>query len=182
MGSLRQLKEKRVERFQSEVAATKAMVLAEYKGLTVGKMEELRGKLKDAGGHIRIVKNTLAKIALHNLGIESLDDDLGGQIAFVFSDRDAVVGTKVAHEFAKRNEKFKLRGGYFDGRRIGIDEVRALAALPTREELQARMVGVLAALLGDFVGTLLASVTDLVGTLQARAAKLEESEPAEAAA
>lgn len=182
MGSPRKLKESKVKRFQGELSAAKAMVLADYKGLTVGEMEDLRSKLREAGGHIRVIKNTLAKIALNDLGIESLDGDLGGQVAFVFSDTDAVVGTKVAHEYARKNDKFKLLGGYFDGRRIGIDEVRALALLPSREELRSRTLGVLVAPLMDIVGTLTAPMTEFISTLEARGAKLEKGEKAEAAA
>jgi large subunit ribosomal protein L10 len=120
-------------------------------------------------------------VALHNLGIEELDGDLGGQIAFVFSDKDAVVGTKVAHEFARRNERFILRGGYFNGRRIGVEELRALATLPSRRELEAGLVGVLAAPLTEFILTLTASLSEFIATLKARAEKLGEVAEAEAA-
>ena len=181
MGSPRQAKSERIERFQGEVAAAKTLILADFKGLTVGEMEELRRKLREAGGHVRVIKNTLANVALHNLGIEELDGDLGGQIAFVFSDKDAVVGTKVAHEFARRNERFILRGGYFNGRRIGVEELRALATLPSRRELEAGLVGVLAAPLTEFILTLTASLSEFIATLKARAEKLGEVAEAEAA-
>ncbi len=175
MKSQRQIKEKKVQRFQAEVSEAKSMVLAEYKGLSVAEIQKLRGKLRKAGAHMRIVKNTLARIALHNLGMETLDGDLGGQIAFVFSDKDAVMGTKVAHEFAKENERFRLLSGWFDGKRIGIDEVTALASLPSRDELHAMLAGTLAAPLMEIVATLIAPLQELIGTLEARAVKLEES-------
>jgi large subunit ribosomal protein L10 len=181
MGSPREAKADQIEEFQGEVEAAKTIILAEYKGITVAEMERLRRKLRDAGGHVRIIKNTLAQLALKRLGIAELDDDLGGQIAFVFSDRDAVVGTKVAHEFSQKNERFVLKSGYFDGRRIGVEELRALATLPSREELQARLVGVLGASLVEFVLTLTAPLGEFVATLEAQAERLKEGAEIEAA-
>ena len=174
MESPRDIKRKKVQRFREEFTGAAAVVLAGYKGLTVKEMEDLRMKLREVGSHLRVIKNTLAKMAVHEIGIEGLDGFLEGQVAFVFSNKDAVVGTKTAHEFSKAHDKFKLLAGYFDGKQIGLDEVRALASLPSREELYARLVGTLAAPLMEYVSTLIAPLQELIGTLDARAAKLEE--------
>lgn len=176
MGSPKKIKAAQVDRFQKEVSEAKAVVLAEYKGLTVQELEELRKKLRLAGGHVRIIKNTLARVALHNLGIHDLDGDLSGQVAFVFSNRDAVAGTKAVSDFAGEKQAFVIRSGWFEGRRLSLEEVKSLANLPSREELQARFVGLLCAPLTDFVVTLRAVLSEFIGTLDARAAKMQSAE------
>jgi large subunit ribosomal protein L10 len=182
MGSPRKIKETKVDIFQKEVSESKAVVLAEYKGLTVHEMEELRGKLREVGSQLRVVKNTLAKVAFHNLGIQDLDHDLNGQVAFVFSKTDAVTGTKVASQFSKTKEAFILRSGWFEGKRLSLDEVKSLANLPSRKELQANFVGLLAAPLMQFVATLTAPLSEFIATLEAKAAKMDTGEAAEPAA
>ena len=178
MGSPRSNKERKINNFQSEVSASKTMLLAQYKGLTVHDLEELRKKLKEVGGHLRVIKNTLARVAFHNLGMEGLDEDLGGQVAFVFSNRDAVVGVKVASDFAKDKEAFILRSGWFDGRRLDLEGVKTLASLPSRAQLQARFVGTLSAPLSDFVVTMMAPIQEFIATLEAKIARMEKAEVA----
>ena len=182
MKSSREIKTDKVTGFKDQVSESKATVLAVYKGLTVADMEELRGKLRDAGGQVLIIKNTLAKVALNELGIEALDDDLTGQIAFVFSKKDAVLGTKAAYEFMKDNDNFVVVSGFFDGRRISLDELKTLAMLPSREELQSGLVGILIAPMTDLGGTLQATLRDFIGTLEARGGKLEDGDDSQAAA
>jgi large subunit ribosomal protein L10 len=173
MGSPRKIKEVKVESFQNDISGARAVLLAEYKGLRVKELEDLRKKLKEVGAHLRVVKNTLARVAFHNIGVEALDNDLGGQVAFVINATDAVAGAKVASAFAKENEGFKLRSGWFDGRRLNLDEVKSLASMPSRKELQARFVGLLKAPLSEFATTLIAPLQEFIGTLEAKAAKME---------
>jgi large subunit ribosomal protein L10 len=173
MGSPRKTKETKIDKFRDEVKSTKAILLAEYKSLTVHELEDLRIKLRDAGGHLRVIKNTLARVAFNSLGIQELNMDLGGQVAFVFSDRDPVLGTKVANEFARQNEVFKIRSGWFDGKRLNLEEVKSLANLPSKSELQARVVGLLSAPLNEFVVTLCAPIQEFIATLEAKVSKME---------
>jgi large subunit ribosomal protein L10 len=182
MGSPRKIKETKIDVFQNEVSESKAIVLAEYKGLTVHEMESLRGKLREVGGQLRVVKNTLAKVAFHNLGIQDLDHDLNGQVAFVFSIKDPVTGTKIANQFSREKEAFKLRSGWFEGKRLNLEEVKNLANLPSKKELQAGFVGLLAAPLTQFVNILTAPLQEFIATLEAKAAKMETAEPAVEAA
>jgi len=181
MKTSRQTKSEKISDFKALVEESKAIVLAEYKGLTVKEMERLRRKLREAGGQVSVVKNTLARVALNEMGIDTLDDDLAGQVAFIFSKQDAVVGTKAAHDFAASNERFRVISGFFDKQRISPDEIKALALLPTRDQLQAWFVGILIAPMVQFVGTLQAPLQEFIGTLEARAMKLEESPDAQAA-
>lgn len=175
MKSPREIKTGKIDHFKAQMSDSQAVVIADYKGLSVSEMEDLRRKLREAGGRLAVIKNTLAKIALDDMGIEALGDDLTGQMAFVFSQKDAVVGTKAAHDFAKDNESFKIVSGYFDGRRISLEEVMSLANLPSRDELNARLVLTILAPMQDVVGLLQAPFRDFVGTLEARAMKLEQS-------
>lgn len=174
MSSPQQIKKEKVARFQDQAGKALAIVIADYKGLSVSAMEDLRIKVRETGGNVVIIKNTLAGIALKNLDMEELGLDLSGQIAFIFSTKDAVTGTKAAYEFAKRNTEFKVVSGFFDGRRISLEEVRALAILPTKDELKSMFVAILLAPLVDFAGTLTAPLQEFAGTLDARASKMEE--------
>lgn len=174
MSSPRQIKKEKVARFQDMAGKAMAIVIADYKGLSVSAMEDLRIKVRETGGNVVIIKNTLADIALKNLDMEDLGQDLAGQIAFIFSTNDAVTGTKAAYEFAKRNREFNVVSGFFDGRRISLEEVRELAILPTKDELKSMFVAILLAPMVDLAGTLTAPLQELVGTLDAKAAKMEE--------
>jgi large subunit ribosomal protein L10 len=156
------------------VTESVTMILADYKGLTVYEMEDLRRKVREVGGQVSVIKNTLAKVALNDLEIDALDGDLNGQIAFVFSKADAVVGTKAAFDFSRGKKNFKLVAGFFDGHRLSSEQVLELAKLPSRDELQGRFVGLLIAPITDFVGTLQAPHREFIGTLEARAKKLTE--------
>jgi len=180
MKSPKEIKADKISDFKDHVESSKAIILADYKGLTVNQMETLRTKLREAGGKITVIKNTLAKVALNEMGIDVLDEDLQGQVAFVFSEKDAVAGTKVANEFAKKLGTFNLVSGLFDGNRMSLDEVKALASMPGREELQGLLVGILVAPMADLVGTFQAPYRDFIGTLEAYAGKQEDGSEAAA--
>lgn len=173
MKSPREIKTDKINVFKEQVEESKAIILTDYKGLTVDQMEELRMKLREAGGKISVIKNTLAKVALNEMGIDVLDEDLQGQVAFVFSKTDAVSGTKIAHSFAKSQDKFQILSGLLDGKRLVLNEVKALAMMPGRDELQGMLVGILIAPLADMVGTFQAPYRDFIGTLDAYATKIE---------
>jgi large subunit ribosomal protein L10 len=177
MGSARKIKEEKVARFQGYADKAKALVVADYKGLTVYAMEDLRRKVREIGGNVVVIKNTLAAVALKGIGITDIEKDLEGQIAFVFSIEDAVGATKLAQQFAKDNKAFNIVAGYFDGKRLSIEEVGQLASMASKEELRSRFVGILIAPMAEFIGTLTAPLQELIGTLEAKGAKME-NEPA----
>jgi len=174
ISSPRKIKEQKAADFRDRIQDSQAIVLAEYKGLTVSEMEELRGKLREVGSRMSIIKNTLAKVALNEAGISDLDEDLLGQIAFIFSNEDAVSGPKVAADFARAHDVFKLISGHYAGNRLDLDELKALASMPSKEELRSKLVGILMAPLADLVGTLTAPLQELAGTLDAKVAKMNE--------
>jgi large subunit ribosomal protein L10 len=130
-----------------------AAVLAEYRGLTVAQMTELRSKAHQAGVYVQVVKNTLARRAVQGTAFEGLGDHMVGPLAFA-SSSDPVAVAKVLNEFAKANDKFSITAGAMAGKVMSVAEVEALAKLPSREELLAKLVGTMQAPVAKFVRTL----------------------------
>ena len=120
--------------------AASSIVLTEYRGLTVGQLQELRGELGfDVEYHV--AKNTLIKIAANEQGIEGLDDLLVGPTAVAFIKGEAVDAAKVMKKFAKENDKFILKGGYMDGNPLDAAQLDAVAEMDNRETTLAKLAG-----------------------------------------
>lgn len=117
-----------------------AVLLTEYRGLTVAQLKELRTNLR-ANASYAVVKNTLAKRAFNAEGVTQLDADLVGPTAIAFVHGDTVTVAKALRDFAKANNALVIKGGYFDGAAITADEVKQLADLETREVLLAKLAG-----------------------------------------
>jgi large subunit ribosomal protein L10 len=152
-------KETAVAELKERLSSVPAVVLSDYRGLTVKKVTELRRRLRQAGVEYRVVKNTLTRRAAHEAGLADLDQFLAGPTALAFSSGDPVLPAKILMNFARENKELAVKGGVLEGRVIGADQVKALADLPPREVLLARVLGGLQA---PLVG--LASV--LSGTLR----------------
>jgi len=116
-----------------------AIVVTQYSGLSVAEMTELRAKLREGGGHLKVVKNRIAKIALGGTGGDAAQDLFKGPVAIAFAE-DPTVPAKAATEFAKENDKLKLIGAVMDGEVMDAAGIGALASLPSREELLATVV------------------------------------------
>lgn len=121
-----------------------AIVLTEYRGLTVAQLKDLRGKLRDHANYA-VVKNTLTKIAANQAGISSLDEHLAGPSAIAFVHGDTVAVAKTLRDFAKANPLLVVKGGYFDGAPLSAAEVGKLADLESREVLLAKLAGAMKA-------------------------------------
>ena len=135
-----------VAELKEQLASAKGVVLTGYKGLTVAQDTELRRELREAGVSYHVVKNTMLRLAAKEAGVEGLDEHLEGTTAFAFSTEDAVAPAKVICGFIKKNkledaEVLTVKVGMVEGKVIGVDEVKALAALPSREELIAKLLG-----------------------------------------
>jgi large subunit ribosomal protein L10 len=130
-----------------------AAILAEYRGLTVAQMTQLRANARNSGIYLRVVKNTLAQRAVEGTDFACLHEHLVGPLAFAASE-DPVAVAKVLREFAKANEKFAIKVGAMGGKLMSADEVDALAKLPGREELLAKLLGTMQAPIQKFVQTL----------------------------
>jgi large subunit ribosomal protein L10 len=135
------------------VAKAQAIVLAEYRGLEVEDMTKLRAKARGAGVYLRVLKNTLARRAVSGTPFEGLAQHMVGPLAYGIS-IDPVNAAKVLNEFAKANEKFVIKAGAMANVVMTSKEVAALAMLPSREELLAKLMGTMQAPVAKFVQTL----------------------------
>lgn len=123
-------------------ANTGVIVVAHYSGLSVSQMTDLRGRMREAGGQVKVAKNRLAKLALEGTEVAHLGDLLKGPTVIAYSD-DPVAAPKVAVDFAKANEKLVILGGAMGATSLDPDGVKSLATLPSLDELRAKIVGMI---------------------------------------
>jgi len=156
-------------------------VLTEYRGLTVKQLQELRRSL-GANADYAVVKNTLAKLAAKDAGIDGFEDLLTGPTAIAFIKGDVVEAAKGLRDFAKANPTLVIKGGVLDGKPLDAKEVAKLADLESREVLLGKLAGAMLASLSQAVYLLnapLAQAARLAGALQAKRAEEEEQDPAD---
>jgi large subunit ribosomal protein L10 len=152
----------------AEVAAhAQSVVAAEYRGLTVSQMTELRAKARGQGVYVRVVKNTLARKALAGTSFESVGPKLKGPLVLAFSKDDPGAAARVVKDFAKGNEKLVATLVSLGGQVLPAREIDKVASLPTREQALSMLLGVLKAPIQKLVGTLAAPASQLARTLAA---------------
>lgn len=134
-------KQRLVAEIKDRLQSSGGIIMADYRGLSVKAMQTLRGKLRDAGAEITVYKNSLTEIAIRELELPSMDEYLGGPTALVFTPADPVTSAKAMMDFAKENKVFSVKGGFIDGALVSADQVKAIASLPSREELVAKIMG-----------------------------------------
>lgn len=142
-----------VAEVSAQLTNAKAIVLAEYRGMEVGDMTQLRAKARASGVYLRILKNTLARRAVTGTPFEGLGEHMVGPLAYGIS-ADPVAAAKVMHEFAKGNDKFVIRAGAMANYVMSSKDVASLASMPSREELLAKLLGTMQAPVAQFVRTL----------------------------
>jgi len=163
-----------VKEAERVIGEAKAVVVTDYRGMTVADMNKLRRKLKEAGVEYRVVKNNLAAIAAKNVGKEGLKDLLVGPSAVAFSSTDEVAPAKVLAEFIRMTKPaLTIRGGMLQTRMLSVADVAALAAMPPREVLVAMVVGQMKSPLYSLVTVLNGNLAGLTRVLQARKQQLE---------
>ncbi|MEY4055577.1 MAG: hypothetical protein RL519_912 [Pseudomonadota bacterium] len=155
-----------VAEVSAEVAKAQAIVVAEYRGLEVGNMTELRRQARNAGVYLRVLKNTLARRAVKDTPFEKLSDQMVGPLIYGMSS-DPVATAKVMNEFAKANDKLVIKAGAMPNSLISSAEVKALANMPSRDELIAKLLGTMQAPVAQFVRTLNEVPSRFVRTLAA---------------
>ena len=121
-----------------------SVVITEYLGLTVAEADELRNKVRDAGASLRVTKNRIARLAVKDTKFEGLADLFKGPVAMAYAN-DPIAACKACVEFAKNNEKLVIIGGALSDKALTLDEIKALAAIPSMDELRAKLVGLLQA-------------------------------------
>jgi large subunit ribosomal protein L10 len=150
----------------AKLAGAQAVIVAEYRGLDVGRVTQLRARARKSGLYLRVLKNTLARRAVKGTPFESLSDQMVGPLMYGIA-ADPVAGAKVLSEFARENEHFVIRGGAMPGSRMSDKDVKALALLPSREQLLAKLVGTLQAPMAKLVRTMNEVPARFVRTLAA---------------
>ena len=155
-----------VAEVSAEVAKAQGIVVAEYRGLEVGRMTELRAKARKSGVYLRVLKNTLARRAVAGTPFEKLAGQMVGPLVYGISS-DPVATAKVLNEFAKANEKLVIKAGGMPNAVITAKEVKALASMPSREQLIAQLLGTMQAPVAQFVRTLNEVPSRFVRTLAA---------------
>ena len=170
-----------VAELTDQFRASSAVVLTEYRGLTVKQLSQLRTEL-DGNATYAVVKNTLTRIAAGNAGVTAFDDLLTGPSAAVFVTGDPVVVAKGLREFAKANPALVIKGGLLDGRAMTTAELSKLADLESREVLLAKLAGAFQALPQTAVSLLAAPLAQAARVIDALRAKVAESAPADAEA
>lgn len=151
------------------------VILTDYRGLNVKAMTELRAKLREAGVEYAVVKNTLALRAAQAAEIEGLEEYLTGPTAIAFAYEDPAAAAKVLSEFAKTNNALEIKGGLLGKQVIDAEGVKALAALPGREELLAQVLRGMQAPIAGLVGVLQGTLRQLVYALEAVRKQKEET-------
>jgi len=156
-----------VQELAEKLRKSQGAVLADFRGLKVKEMTDLRRKLRAAGVELEVVKNTLAEIAAREAQIEGLEPLLEGPTAVAFGYDDPVAAAKAMSEYAKQNDRLQLKGGVLSGRTIDVAGVKALADLPSREQLVAQVLRGMQAPIAGLVGVLQGTLRSLVYVLEA---------------
>jgi len=170
-------KERVVSELTERLKSSSTLIVADYRGLTMPQIDDLRTKLLEHGARFSVVKNTLTRRAAEEAGTDALLALLEGPtaIAFLESDGDPVAVAKALSTVARETQQvLVIRGGIMEGRTISEEDVQNLAKLPPTDVLRAQLVGAIAAPMATVVGLFNAPLRDIVGVLQARIDQLQE--------
>lgn len=164
-------KERVVEELGQIFESSGVVVVSHYAGLTVAEMQDLRAKMREAGGSVRVAKNRLAKIALQGTPAEGIADLMTGMTVLSYSE-DPVAAAKVAEDYAKANAKFVIIGGAMGGTVLDPAGVKAVASMPSREELIASIVGCIGAPASNIAGAIgvpASNIASILSTIEEKA-------------
>jgi large subunit ribosomal protein L10 len=161
-------KAKKIEIVKSlgeKVARQKAMVFADFTGLKVKDLNDLKKKLRENGAEFKVAKKTLMTLVFKDKGIATDVKKMAGEVALIFGYSDEVSPAKVVYEFSKTNKNIKILCGYLENKEIALEQVVALAQIPSRQQLLANMVGSLSSPARNFAYVLQANLTGLARVL-----------------
>jgi len=173
---LRQDKERIVGELAERLKSSPNLLIADYRGLSMPEIDELRTKLLETGARFSVVKNTLTRLAAEQAGVQALLELIDGPtaIAFIDADGDPAAAAKILNDTARMHDVLVIRGGLLEGDTVGDAEIKQLATLPPADVLRAQLAGAVAAPLTTIVGLFTAPLRDLVNVLDARIKQLEE--------
>ena len=170
------VKEDNIGALRADLAKATSLVLASFRGITVKSDTNVRREFRAGGCNYRVVKNTLLGIAVKGTPFESVEKLLAGPTAIAYSFEDPAAPAKVATKVAKMEEKFKIKGGYVDGKTLDIKGVEALSNLPGKDELRATFLATLLAVPQNFLRLTIAAQQNWLLLLAARERALQEGE------
>ncbi len=140
-----------VEELKEKFQSARGIVLADFTGLTVAEVNELRRKCREAQVEYRVVKNTLARIAVREANLAGLEEHIEGPTAVAISEVDPIAPAKVLSDFMKEFEKLTFKGGYIEGELCTPEKVKEIGNLPTKDELMAQVIGAINAPISQVV-------------------------------
>jgi large subunit ribosomal protein L10 len=170
-----------IEEVVAKIASAQSIVLAQYRGLEVGHITGLRVQARKSGVYLRVLKNSLARRAVADSPFSGLADQMVGPLIYGISD-DPVAAAKVISDFAKTNDKLVVMGGSLPGSAFDAAGVKALATMPSRDELLSKLMGTMQAPIATFVRTLNEVPTKFVRALAAVRDQKQDGQPAAAPA
>jgi large subunit ribosomal protein L10 len=168
----RQGKQNFVANLKGVFINSSVVVVAQNTGLTVSAMNDLRSEMREAGGHVKVVKNKLTKIALEGTPLASIDEFLSGPSMIIYSD-DPVTAPKIAIKFAKENENFVVLGGALPEKKIDLGDVKQLASLPSLDELRSKILGLIMSPAGNVASLLNKPSSNIAQVVKAYSDKSE---------
>jgi len=160
-------KKETVNQLKEKLSLTKSLFLTDFRGLNVEEMTKLRRELKKEGAEFKVSKNTMIRMATRQSGFEGILDYLKGSVGLVFSYVDPISPAKVLYEVHKRIEKPKIKVIWMEGKLLGENHLKRLAALPPREVILTQILFSLNSPIANFVGILQGVLRNFVGTLDA---------------
>jgi large subunit ribosomal protein L10 len=173
---LRQDKERIVSELAERLKSSQNLLVADYRGLSMPEIDELRSKLLEIGAGFSVVKNTLTRLAAEEAGVKQLLDLIDGPtaIAFIDAEGDPAAAAKILNDTARAHDVLVIRGGLLEGDTVSDVEIKRLATLPPADVVRAQFAGAVAAPLTTIVGLFTAPLRDLVNVLDARITQLQE--------
>ena len=175
MAISKETKEARVAQYKELLGSSNAIVITQYKALTMGQMNDLRGRLREVDARFQVTKNTLFQLALKEQGSPTLDDMLIGTTAVGYLTGNVPAGTKVILAFAEESKALEVKGGLMDNRVLTAEQMVTLSKLPSREELLAQLVSRLQGPMYGLVSVLNGPMRGLVYALKARQDQLAKA-------
>lgn len=166
MGMSRAKKKDEIQQLNERFSNNETMVVTHYSGLTVAELSELRGALREQGASFKVTKNTLAKIAIKGTKFEGAADLFSGPVGIATSE-DPVAAAKVAHKFAKENDKLIILGGAYGEKILDIKGVEALAKMPSLDEVRATIAGLIMAPASNIASAIAAPGSKVAGAVKA---------------
>ena len=156
-----------IRQLEKELKDRPCFFIAEHGSLSAAALDSLRARLRNGKARYFVTKQSLGRIALERANLKEVSAKLAGNSGFAISSGDPALASKLLMDFAKENENFKVQAGYMNGRIMGVDEIKVLASLPSREVLLARVAGGMKAPISNFVGVLAGTLRKVVTVLDA---------------